>query len=192
MSTAPVAAAVGISHETAGRDMAREIVRRGIARSPISGPPPRRSPGAETAQGLSRGSGRGGPDAGGRMFLRRRVGFRHRARDDRGGPDAPPGGRFPLLQHRHQRRRWSALLPWEGDGHSRADRAGGVQLLRGSRRPADAHRHHGQPPFRDRPPGRGTDRGQRTDRRVVELEPMFLPGDTVRDGYAHLCRKRGA
>jgi LacI family gluconate utilization system Gnt-I transcriptional repressor len=37
----PVAAAVGISHESAGRDMAREIVGAAIARSPIWGRPPR-------------------------------------------------------------------------------------------------------------------------------------------------------
>jgi hypothetical protein len=88
----PVAAAVGISHETAGRDMAREIARRGYRKIAYLGSSSIADHRAQKRlKGFRDRSGRGGPDADRRMLLRRRLGLRHRAGDDRTGPDPPPG-----------------------------------------------------------------------------------------------------
>jgi LacI family gluconate utilization system Gnt-I transcriptional repressor len=132
----PVAAAVGISHEAAGRDMAREIARRGYRKIAYLGSS---SIADHRAQKRLKGFREGLAEAGltpiDECFYHGASGFGTGRAMTEQVLTRHPEGRFPLLQHRYQRRRRAALLPREGARYPRADRAGRLQLLRGAGRP---------------------------------------------------------
>jgi LacI family gluconate utilization system Gnt-I transcriptional repressor len=90
----PVAAAVGISHEAAGRDMAREIARRGYRKIAYLGSS---SIADHRAQKRLKGFREGLAEAGlspiDECFYDG-VGLRHRPGDDRTGPDPPSEADF--------------------------------------------------------------------------------------------------